>query len=118
MATVEAPDELPPEEPPLLVVGAAPATEGVPEVGPALATAPTPPVCGPLSGTCAQMDERMLRQRDQLRLTVTSLAPMLVAADVKAAFVPLPLDGALMVPTIPRPQCVGNLQKKYTAGEK
>lgn len=32
-------------------VGEAPATEGVPLVGPAVATAPTPPVTGPLSWT-------------------------------------------------------------------
>ena len=62
-------------------------------------------------------------------LTVFSLEPIAVAADVKAELVPLPLEGALIVllkankhvcydkseltdPTIPRPQWVGNLQKK------
>lgn len=62
------------------------ATDGVPLVGPAVATAPTPPVCGPLSGT------------------VDSLEPIAFAALMKASVLPLPLAGALIVPTMPKPQ--------------
>lgn len=67
------------------------------------------------------------------RLTVFSLDPIAEAADMYAELVPLPLLGALIVlilvstytslgvartyPTIPNPQWVGNLQKKYTANE-
>jgi hypothetical protein len=50
------------------------------------ATAFTPPVTGPLSGT------------------VFSFVPMAFAAAKKAAAV-FPEDGALIEPTIPRPQC-------------
>jgi len=60
-------------------------------VGVDVATAPTPPVTGPLSGS------------------VFSFEPMAFAAAKKAAAV-FPEDGALIEPTIPRPQCVGNLQ--------
>jgi len=60
-------------------------------VGVDVASAPTPPVTGPLSDT------------------VGSFAPMAFAAAKKAAPV-FPVDGALIVPTIPAPQCCGALQ--------
>jgi len=61
-------------------------------LGGAVATAFTPPVTGPLSGT------------------VCSFAPMAFAAAKKLSAV-FPEVGALIEPTIPRPQCPGNLQK-------
>jgi len=64
------------------------------EVGVDVATAPTPPVTGPLSV-----------------VKVGSFVPMAFAAAKKAAPV-FPVDGALIVPTIPRPQCCDSLQKK------
>jgi len=79
-----------PEEP----VGDDEATVGVPLVGPAVATAPTPPVCTPVLAIA------------------DSLGPIALAALMKDSALPLPLAGALMAPTMPRPQCAGNLQKK------
>jgi len=64
-------------------------------VGVDVATASTPPVTGPLS------------------VTVGSFVPMAFAAAKKAAAV-FPVDGALIEPTIPRPQCCGALQKNQT----
>jgi len=61
-------------------------------VGVDVATAFTPPVTGPLS------------------VTVCSFVPMAFAAAKKAAAV-FPEEGALIEPTIPRPQCCCALQK-------
>jgi len=65
------------------------------EVGVDVATASTPPVTGPLS------------------VTVGSFEPMAFAAAKNAAAV-FPVDGALIEPTIPAPQCCGALQKNQT----
>jgi len=65
------------------------------EVGVDFATAATPPVTGPLSDTTG------------------SFVPMAFAAAKKAAAL-FPVDGALIEPTIPRPQCCGALQKNQT----
>jgi len=62
------------------------------EVGVDVATAFTPPVTGPLS------------------VMTGSLEPMAFAAAKKASAV-FPVVGALIEPTIPRPQCDGSLQK-------
>lgn len=74
-----APLELPEPEPPTSLLGAA------------VATAPTPPVTGPLS------------------VSVGALLPRLLAIDWNESKV-LPVAGALMLPTIPVGQCVGALQ--------
>jgi len=57
-----------------------------------VAVAPTPPLTGPLSGV------------------VTSLLPIAFAAARYAVKV-FPVRGALILPTIPNPQCRGCLQK-------
>jgi len=85
--SVEAPEEpLEPEEPPVEAGADAPETVGVPWVGPAVASAPIPP------------DTKLVFE------TAASLLPIAVAADMKSELLPLPLEGAFIVPTIPRPQ--------------
>jgi len=64
-------------------------------VGPAVATAPTPPVTAPVLETCG------------------AAVPRAFAAAWKLSKV-LPLEGALMAPTIPAAQCPTNLQKNQT----
>lgn len=109
-------------------VGEGAATLGVPLVGPAVATAPCPPVWKPLSGICgARKVSTCSRDNRPKALTAASLEPMAFAAATKAALL-LPLEGALIVlqhrqrlgsacgkktyPTMPAPQCAGALQKK------
>ena len=101
---------------------------GVPLVGPAVATAPIPPVTGPLSGTCDDVSGCQGGDESGL-LTFCSLPPIAFAAATNAALVWSPLDGPFMVlfkvnslilesseivtyPTIPAPQWPGDLQKK------
>lgn len=70
--------------------------------GGAVAMAPTPPVTGPLSLSCkaTSVDFRLNERRER---TVFSLLPMAFAAAWKAWNV-FPEEGALIEPTIPKPQ--------------
>lgn len=77
----------------------------VPVAGAAVAIPFTPPVTGPLS--CSYRGGQKCGELvTSLPLTVTSLLPICMAAAWKFWNVLLPVVGALMLPTMPIPQCI------------